>query len=249
MRSVRRKRSRVAAWLAFALAVLVMAVTGWNLAVIWQSRREGRDSYARLAVSVRRELPAQESGAGGRTIDFAALQAVNPDAVAWLSCPGSAIDYPVLRAADYNQYLRRLPDGTYNVNGSLFIDFNCAFDFTDKLTVVYGHNMKSGQMFGSLAKYKEQEYYREHPYFLLYTPGNAEKRIDLLYGCVISVEDWQERAFSYQANLNALLAYAAHNTTFTSQAQYTPEDSIVALSTCSYEFNGARFVVLGVLRP
>ena len=245
---MRRRRRRVAAWLIFTLAVFVMAMTGWSMAAIWQSRREGRDSYARLAVSVRRELPVWEPGAGGRAIDFTALQAVSPDAVAWLSCPGTAIDYPVMRAADYNQYLRHLPDGTYNVNGSLFIDFNCAFDFSDKLTVVYGHNMKSGQMFGSLAKYKEQAYYQEHPYFLLYTPGNGERRIDLLYGCVISVEDWQERAFSYQANLSALLAYAAHNTTFTSQVRYTPEDRVVALSTCSYEFDGARFVVVGLLR-
>ncbi|MCL2105481.1 MAG: class B sortase [Oscillospiraceae bacterium] len=245
----KKKGRRIAACLVLTLSVPVMALAGWRLAGIWQSNREGRDSYARLADSVRRELPARDTDAGGRVIDFAALQAVSPDAVAWLECPGTVIDYPVMRAADYNHYLHRLPDGSYNANGSLFIDFNCAPDFTDQLTVVYGHNMKSGQMFGSLTKYKDQAYYREHPYFLLYTAGGgAAQRIDLLYGCVIDAAQWRERAFSYQVNLEALLAYAAYNTTFDSQTQYSPEDRVVALSTCSYEFEGARYVVLGVLR-
>ena len=121
----------------------------------------------------------------------------NPDTVAWLFGPGTVIDYPVMRADDYNYYLCHLPDGTYHVNGSLFIDFNCAPDFSDRLTVIYGHHMKSGQMFRSLTKYKEQAYYREHPYLTLYTEKNETKRIELLYGCVIDAREWQQRAFSY----------------------------------------------------
>ena len=75
------------------------------------------------------------------------------------------------------------PDGTYNANGSLFIDYNNAWDFSDQLTVIYGHHMKSGQMFGSLKGYKGQAYFENHPYMYLYT-DNGNYRIDLLYGCV-----------------------------------------------------------------
>jgi len=220
-----------------------MTVFGHKIWGIWQAYRVGGDSYAQLAGLARPdpEIP-------GEPIDFAALRAVSSDAVAWLYCPGTVIDYPVMRAKEYEYYLRRLPNGTYNVNGSLFIDYNCAPDFTDRLTVIYGHNMRSGQMFGSLKGYKGQAYYEKHPCMYLYTEQETF-RVDLLYGCVIGAGQWRERAFMYEANLDALLAYAARNTTFESRAQYAPGDRVVALSTCSQEFDGARYVVIGVLRP
>ena len=179
-------------------------------------------------------------------IDFEALRTINKDAAAWLYGPGTAIDYPVMKADDYSYYLEHLPDGTYNANGSLFIDYNSAPDFTGRLTVIYGHHMKSGKMFGSLKGYKNQAYYDENPFMYLYT-GNGSCRIDLIYGCVIGAGQWRERAFMYEENIESLLSYAALNTTFKSGADYGESDRIVALSTCSYEFDGARYVVIGVL--
>ena len=220
-----------------------MAVTGYNLRGTWKANQESDKAYGELAGLAR---PNPESP--DMPIDFAALWSVNPDATAWLYCPDTVIDYPVMRAKDYDYYLRRLPDGTYNVNGSLFIDYNCTPDFADRLTVIYGHNMRSGQMLGSLKGYKGQAYYEKHPYMYLYT-GQEICRVDLLYGCVIGAGQWRDRAFMYEMNLDALLAYAARNTTFASKAQYAPGDRVVALSTCSYEFDGARYVVIGVLRP
>jgi sortase B len=181
-------------------------------------------------------------------INFEKLKEINTDAVAWLYCPDTVIDYPVMKAKDYNQYLRYLPDGTYNLNGSLFIDYNNAPDFTEQLTVIYGHHMKSGQMFGSLKGYKGQAYFEKHPYMYLNTE-NGNYRIDLIYGCVIGSGGWRERAFMYEENLSELLSYAAQNTTFTSDVQYTRGDRIVVMSTCSYEFDDARYILLGVLRP
>ena len=180
-------------------------------------------------------------------IDFELLQTLNKDSAAWLYSPGTVIDYPVMMAEDYYYYLGHLPDGTANANGSLFVDFNNAPDFSEELTVIYGHHMKSGSMFGSLVGYKEQQYYYDNPYMYLYTQ-NGDYRIDLIYGFVISAEHWKERAFMFAENVDALLGYAAQNTTFLSGASFAGGDRVVALSTCSYEFNDARYVVLGALR-
>lgn len=237
---MRHKKRRAAAWLVLGLSLCAMAVLSYRLAGIWQAYRQGDESYGQLAGLAR---PAAADG----DVDLAPLQAVCPDAAAWLYGPGTVIDYPVMRAADYDHYLRRLPDGTANANGSLFIDYHCAPDFTDRLTVVYGHHMKSGRMFGSLKGYKRQAYYERHPAMVLYTESGG-RRIDLLYGCVIAAGEWRERAFMLEENLEALLACAARGTTFTSAAQYSPGDRVLALSTCSYEFDGARYVVLGVIR-
>jgi len=65
---------------------------------------------------------------------------------------------------------------------------------------------------------------------------------------VIGAGQWRERAFMYAENVDALIAYAAYNTTFKSSAVYNKGDRVVALSTCSYEFDDARYVVLGILK-
>ena len=183
-------------------------------------------------------------------INFGALQKVNPDAVAWLYGPDTPIDYPVVRAKDYDYYLRHLPDGTYNANGTLFIDYNWV-DFSDQLMIIYGHNMrgKSESMFGSLANYKKQAYFEKNPYLYLYTAESGNYRVELMHGCVIGEGQWRERAFMFDLNLDSLLAYAAYNTTFTSEVRYGQGDKIIVLATCSDEFDGARYVLIGVLRP
>jgi sortase B len=182
------------------------------------------------------------------SIDFELLKKVNADSAAWLYCPDTVIDYPVMRADDYEWYLRRLPDGSSNANGSLFLDYNCSPDFSGRLNIIYGHNMKSGKMFGSLTEYKKQDYFDRHPYMYLYTE-HENYRVDLLYGCVIRAGDWRERAFMYEVNLEALLTCASSTTTFKSAAAYTDTDRFVVLSTCSYEFDDARYIIVGVLRP
>ena len=180
-------------------------------------------------------------------IDFNALRSINNDSVAWLYSPGTVIDYPVMKAGDYSYYLNHLADGTVNANGSLFIDYNNAPDFSDNLTVIYGHHMKSGSMFGSLVEYKNQNYFDNNPYMYLYTE-HGDYRIDIMYGCVIGAGQWRERAFMYSESIEALLAYSKQNTTFHSSVEYQEDDKIVVLSTCSYEFDDARYFLVGVLR-
>jgi sortase B len=257
--------NKIVALIVLLAAVGTMAYSGNQLAATEAIYQAGNAAYDSLGDAVKSygasghgAAQAQTEGqpAGGADglgfeidfeIDFDALAMSNSDAVAWLHCPGTAIDYPVMQAEDYDYYLHHLPDGTQNANGSLFIDFNNASDFSERLTVIYGHNMKSKKMFGSLGEYKNQKHYDAHPSMYLLTPrGNY--RADLLYGCVIGAGQWRERAFMYKENVNALLAYAAYNTTFESGAAYADGDRLVVMSTCSYEFDDARYLVIGVLR-
>jgi sortase B len=273
-----KKGKKIIASFVLLTAVCTMLYSGSRLMAVEQIYHEGNAVYEELSNKVKKQKTGVSAAPNTNTetqamstgtiespapaneidipfpasdlapdIDFEILSTINADAVAWLYCPGTVIDYPVMKAEDYNYYLYHLPDGTQNANGSLFIDYNCAPDFSDPLTVIYGHHMKSGSMFGSLNGYKEQGYYNRHPYMYLNTPqGNY--RIDLLYGCVIGAGQWRERAFMYKENIDALVAYAAYNTTFQSGAVYTAGDKIAAMSTCSYEFEGARYVVIGIMR-
>ena len=257
---------KIAAVMVLLLGIGMMVYAGGQLSETQKIYQEGNAAYedlvGRVRVSAVAEIKAQgPQGSPSEAmpapnaqlyipqldIDFAALRAINGEAAAWLYNPGTTIDYPVMKTDNYSYYLDHLPDGTANANGSLFIDYNNAADFSDPLTVIYGHHMKSGKMFGSLKGYKDQSYYEKHPYMYLYTE-EASYRIELIYGCIIGAKQWRDRAFMFAVNLDSLLAYAAHNTTFKSGAAYTEGDRVVVLATCSYEFDDARYVVLGVLR-
>ena len=255
--------SKIAAFMALLLGIGLMVYAGGQLLAIREVYQEGSQAYEalneRVKVSGQAALPIQgpqenhadtqnaQANTPAHSIDFAALKTINEDAAAWLFSPGTAIDYPVIKADDYSYYIDRLPDGTKNANGSLFIDYNNAADFSGPLTVIYGHHMKSGKMFGSLKGYKEQGYYEKHPQMYLFTEQGGYQ-IELLYGCIIDAGQWRERAFMYAENVESLLAYAAHHTTFTSAAKYTEGDKILALSTCSYKFDHACYVMLGILK-
>lgn len=236
------------------LLLLVIAFTSYRLWEAQQMYAQGDIVYENLSEAIKQAPPDFHPPAGHLVeipdlgIDFETLRSVNADAVAWLYSPNTVIDYPVMRADDYNQYLRHLPDGTYNASGSLFLDYNCAADFSDRLSIIYGHHMRSGKMFASLAEYKRQKYFDEHPYMYLYTE-QADYRMDILYGCVIGAGEWRDRAFMYETNLEGLLGYAMQNTRFQSNVTYTENDRFLVLSTCSYEYGDARYVVIGVLRP
>ena len=179
------------------------------------------------------------------SVDFDALRQQNGDVVAWLYGADTGLNYPVVQADDNDYYLYRLLDGSYNKNGTLFVDAACKADFSGRNTIIHGHHMRSGAMFGHLVEYKKQAFYDAHPYVYLMTPEQPS-RVDLFAGVVVDYD-----AEIYQSNLSqSYLSWCMSHSRFTSDmAVPSDTDRILTLSTCSYEYDNARFVVLGVLTP
>jgi len=178
-------------------------------------------------------------------VNFEDLWRINEDVVAWLYGPDSRFNYPVVQGSDNDYYLYRLLDGTWNNNGSLFLDWRSSPDFSDGNSIIYGHHMKTGDMFGTLVKYKDQSYYDSHPFLYLTTP-TQKYRVDLFAGCV--VEDDAEIYQSMSVSDSLLESYRSRST-FRPAEEISTDGPILTLSTCSYEFDDARYVVLGVLVP
>jgi len=102
-------------------------------------------------------------------IDFAGLKAINRQVIGWIMVPDSPINYPIMKAADNQKYLNRTLHGKYNVLGSIFMDFRNKSDYSDPNTIIYGHNVRNGAMFGSLHQYKNEEYLDSHRYVYIIT--------------------------------------------------------------------------------
>ena len=182
------------------------------------------------------------------TVDFAVLQTQNPDIVGWIYSEGTVINYPILQGEDNQQYLRRLYDGTKSTLGSIFLDFRNLSDFSDLNSLIYGHNIRSGQMFASLSEYRDQAYYEEHPVIWLLTP-DKDYRIDLLAGLVVPSDSEVYEIYSYPEELLAGLEYVCSESTFDpGVVDLEAVERIVTLSTCSYDYNDARYVVIGSLK-
>ena len=182
--------------------------------------------------------PAQEEQT--IAIDFDQLLAQYPNAVGWLYCEGTPINYPVMQSDDNDYYLRRLPNGTYNTAGSLFADYRCGKIGETNNYIIYGHNMKNGTMFSSLTKYKSQSYYDEHPVLYLYTPEGNYK-IELIAGFVSKPTG---EVYNTVLTYEQMLEFCSHST-FRSTITPCDAERYITLSTCSYEYENARYVVIG----
>lgn len=180
------------------------------------------------------------------SVDFDTLQSVNPDIQAWLYMSGSSIHYPVLQAEDNSTYLYRLADGSSNAHGSLFIDCRNAGDFSDWNTLIYGHNMKDGSMFGGLKKYRKQAYYDAHPEMTLFTPEKTY-RMEIFAAVTTDVSAAVYRVPAAREERDELVQWAQRNSEIECDVSIGTEDRIVTLSTCTGD-DDDRFVVLAVLR-
>lgn len=177
------------------------------------------------------------------SVDFNSLCADYPDVVGYIYSANTNIKYPIQYGKGNDYYLVNDVKGNTNNNGSIFIEQVNSSSFADDNTIIYGHNMKSGLMFANLTLYKDKGYYSSHPYLYIYTPSQ-NYRLDLYAGFVCEHDD---EVYSTSLSQEQLQAMGAKST-FVSNIG-VPTGKTVTLSTCSYEFDNARYVVVGSLVP
>ena len=188
-----------------------------------------------------------------KTVDFAELQEnTNPDIYAWIYIPDTKIDYPVLQhPTDNTYYLNYNLDGSRGYPGCIYTEDYNAKDFTDPVTVLYGHNMKNGTMFAGLHRYSDSEYMEEHPYVYVYTEEGllvyeifaAHEYSDahILYG-----HDYtEEREFT--GYLGEIQNVRNMENVLREDVEVVAGDRILTLSTCISSKPNNRFLVQGVL--
>lgn len=179
-------------------------------------------------------------------IDFTQLLSVNSDIVGWLRIRALDISYPVVQGKDNDYYLHRTFEKTDNFAGCLFVNSYNMGDFTDQNTIIYGHNMKNGSMFGKLKNFNDPEVFKKSRYFWIFTP-------DFIYQYrIFSASVVDKTGLTYQISFtddefDQFVSRAYSNSVVDNQdVTVTKEDRIVTLSTCTGD-DSTRFVVMGKL--
>lgn len=182
--------------------------------------------------------------------EYADLLQQNPDLVGWITIDDTTINYPVVQR-DNTYYLEHSFEGEENKNGTVFVDEDCDIVNPTTNTILYGHNMKSGMMFGELKKYLQEGYLQSHQtihFNSIYDYGNYE----IVAVCLSEVQYQDEAEYRYYEfisantdsdlqkfidNVNQLAVYGDANS-------LTKNDRILTLSTCnSYTEDGRLFIV------
>ena len=273
MRSI--KRGSVSKYLIIIIMTAVICISGYNL---WKmSERYVRESQIKNSVAKYRPEYVLNTLEQPETINTEEMQKnqfiidlqneINKDIVGWITIPNTHIDYPFVQSSDNDYYLRRDLYGNYALAGTIFMDYQCSRDFTDFNTIIYGHNMKNNSMFGDLTLFADNGFFDstrtgviflENGTYILeffaYVIVNSDDKI--IYN--IKYNSSQRKQFFEYVKKNALnytdeLCSAGESITEISISEKDIKDTniatIVTISTCSYQFNGARSVLLATIHP
>ena len=176
------------------------------------------------------------------SVDFDTLEKTNPDIFGWLHLPYGSISYPLLQGEDNETYLHQAYDKTLNNFGSIFIDYRNTNNLLDKHTIIYGHNMKNGSMFGTLKNFCDENFYKNNKYFFILT-----KKVVYTYKVFsYHVADAKGRVYNVvykdDEEYQSFIDLAKQSSYLDTGVKVSTQNRIVTLSTCTSS-DDKRFVV------
>lgn len=247
--------------------VLLAAVFAVSLGgVVYQRMRYGENDRA---VSSAREMagvpaaprsaapsePAEEEPEEGPAeedpwadIDLEALQAVNNAVVGWIAIPGTEISYPLIRPQDNETYLTHSWDMTATSAGAIFLDYRVAWEPRGFNTIIYGHNMRNGTMFGALRDYRRDGFWEQCPTVCL-IDGEGVHYYDVFAAWEPRVTDVAfQPDVSTEKSRQDFLDTALGRSVIHTGVVPTADSEILTLSTCTNMGYATRWVVQAALR-
>lgn len=183
-------------------------------------------------------------------IDWGKLHKTNADVYAWIRVPGTDIDYPMLQAPagkDDDFYLHHDIKKKYSFAGCIYTRRENKKDFSDRLTVIYGHNMINGSMFGTVRRFEDEDFFKTHKEFYIYMPKKILKYRIVAYMIADDTDILERFQANNELGLEAYVKEFKQARNIRKKDEIKPDDSIVTLSTCDSK-SGNRRLLQGVLQ-
>ncbi|MFD1403924.1 class B sortase [Robinsoniella peoriensis] len=186
-------------------------------------------------------------------VNIAEIQKEMPDVYGWIEIPGTKVNYPVVQREDDNlYYLNRTPEGSSNIEGSIFSEDYNRRDFTDPVTVLYGHNMKNGDMFGELHLYEDKSFFDANRDLYIYLKDR--KLTYRIFAAVLFDNRHIMQSYDFSGEdsflsfIREIMNIRNMRSNMDRDISILPTDKILTLSTCHGMGSDYRYLVLGVLQ-
>ena len=163
---------------------------------------------------------------------------ITDEMVGWLTVDNTNIDYPVMQGQNNSQFLNTDPFGNYSLTGSIFLDSRCSSDFSDDYSVIYGHHMDYGKMFGALDDFLSENYLKSHSTGTLMVGRNGEKTYSLRIFASMRVSAREKTVFDMDNS--SIRSFIRDNASVLTEER---PSRILALSTCADAESVTRIVV------
>jgi len=170
----------------------------------------------------------------------------NDDLVGWLNIPNTRIDYPVVRDAGNEYYLKHDFNRSPSKSGSIFMDYRNIGDGSDHHTIIYGHNMKNKTMFYDLLSFRDPEFYSENRILTLETMW-GELRYKVFAAYTAGPDFYFITTQFDEASLAEFIREIQARSDYEWDTEVNYSDRILTLTTCSHDFEDSRYVVHAVL--
>ena len=254
--------NKIGKWAALALMGAALACGVFALKGFMAESAAG-SSYKELQEEARKTQPQEESTQEAKKqepeekteepepvecpVDFARITEECPDCYAWIRIPDTNIDYPIVQSpTDNSFYLDHNPYGDYEYAGAIFTENLNARDFNDPNTVIYGHNMKNGSMFGQLRLFTKQETLDKNPYFWMFTP-NFIFQYRIISCAVVGITgDPYTTRFTEEDFQKFIDDTLSRSEIDCGDVTVTTSDRLMTLSTCTGD-SSTRRILQGVL--
>lgn len=227
----------------------IILVSGYKIGKTMWEYHVAKSAYTNISEKTAKVDPKQFTG----VVDWKALKKVNLDVQGWLYQKGTVINYPVVQGTDNDTYLHTRFDKQWSGGGTLFVDCRMEKDFKGFNSIIYGHHMKDGSMFRSIRGYtKEDGYYDKHKTLELATPhGNYHLVVFSAFITKATDEDTYKMTYD-EAEKQAYIdrAWERSELPITKDSvDVTKNDRLVTLSTCAYDYEEARYIVMCKMVP
>ena len=226
------------------IVLFVLAAAGLGAYALWDNQNIYQNADAAVYAAYR---PAEEEADGEDGL--AELRAVNPDVVAWLQVDDTQINYPVVQGEDNNRYVNTDAAGDYSLSGSIFLDYRNKADFSSRNSILYGHHMAKGTMFGQLDEYRDRSFFDSHRTGSLYYNGTW---YSITFFAFLQADAYNtmlyDPSLTQSGSIEAFCDYLRRHAQYFEAPDLAPEARFIMLSTC--RSNGAangRYLLVGIL--
>lgn len=177
---------------------------------------------------------------------LAPCEEVNDDTVGWIYIPDTNIDLPIVQGTDNDFYLHNGIDRAYNYElGCPFLDYRCIGDFSGFNSIVYAHHMTKRRMFADISLFKDENFMYSHPVGYLILNDGVHTVEFFAYLNVPSTANVYQTEFYTDEQKSEYLDYIFNTADYVHETDVDTTSHLLLLSTCTYEFDEARGVLVG----